>query len=164
MSLRISEVAYRALQEDAKKQNASINTIANQLFLAYAEHDRHLKKYGVVKVVTPLWNLLVNAASDEAIIEAGKAMGPIIVPTTIISMRGELTAEGILDWLRRMGSYANLFDYNEISHGGKVMVTVSHTSGPKESLLLATYLDTLFRSIGKQVKITQLKDSVTLEV
>ena len=40
LSLRISEVAYKALQEDAKKQNASLNTLANQILLAYAEHDR----------------------------------------------------------------------------------------------------------------------------
>ena len=164
LSLRISEVAYKALQEDAKKQNASLNTIANQLLLAYAEHDRYLKKYGLRKVITPLYAHLLNAASDEAIIEAGKALGPGVLPSTIISMTGELSVPGILDWLKRMGTYSNLCDYSEISHGGRISVTMSHGDGPKGSLLLASYLDSLFKTAGKQIKITQLKDSVTFEV
>jgi hypothetical protein len=164
LSLRISEVAYKALQEDAKKQNASLNTIANQILLAYAEHDRYLKKYGLLKVISPLYDKLLNAASDEAIIEAGKSLGPGVLPSTIISMTGELTVPGILDWLKRMGTYSNLCDYSEISHGGRISVTMSHGAGPKGSLLLASYLDSLFKTAGKQIKITQLRDSVTFEV
>jgi hypothetical protein len=163
-SLRISETAYKALQEDANKQNISINTLANQVLLDYAEHDRYLKKYGLLKVITPLWDELLNAASDEAIVRAGKALGPGALPSIIISMRGELTVPGILDWLKRMGTYSNLCDYSEISHEGKTSVTMAHGGGPKESLLLASYLDSLFKTAGKQIKITQLKDSVTFEV
>lgn len=163
-SLRISETAYKALQEDAKKQNISINTLANQILLDYAEHDRYLKKYGLLKVITPLWNELLNAGSDEAIVRAGKTLGPGALPSTIISMRGELTVPGILDWLKRMGTYSNLCDYSEISHEGKISVTLSHGFGPKGSLLLASYLDSLFKTAGKQIKITQFKDSVTFEV
>lgn len=162
--MRISEIAYKALQEDAKKQNASLNTIANQILLAYAEHDRYLKKYGLLKVISPLYDKLLNAASDEAIVEAGKSLGPGVLPSTIISMTGELTVPGILDWLKRMGTYSNLCDYSEISHGGKTSVTMAHGSGPKGSLLLASYLDSLFKTAGKQIKITQLRDSVTFEV
>ena len=164
LSLRISEIAYRALQEDAKKQNTSLNTIANQLLLTYAEHDRFLKKHGLMKVITPLFAELVNAASDEALVEAGKSQGPGAITSTKISMTGELTVPGILDWLKRMGTYSNLCDYSEVSHGGRISVTMAHSAGPKGSLLLASYLDSLFKTAGKQVKITQLRDSVTFEV
>jgi len=164
LSLRISEVAYKALQEDAKKQNASLNTIANQILLAYAEHDRYLKKYGLLKVVSPLYVQLLNAASDEVLVEAGKSLGPGILPGMVMSMTGELTVAGILDWLKRMGTYSGLTDYTEISHGGRISVTMSHDNGPKASLLLASFLDSLFKTAGKQIKITQLRDSVTFEV
>ncbi len=163
-SLRISETAYKALQEDAKKQNISINTLANQLLLDYAEHDRYLKKFGLLKVINPLWTELLNAASEEAIVRAGKALGPGAIPSTVLSMRGELTVPGILDWLKRMGTYSNLCDYSEISHAGKTSVTMALGGGPKESLLLASYLDSLFKTAGVQIKVTQLKDSVTFEV
>ena len=86
VSLRVSESAYKALQEDAKKQNVSINTLANQLFQAYAEHDRYLKKYGLVKVISPLYALLLYAASDVAFFYAGMVFGPGALPCVIISM------------------------------------------------------------------------------
>ena len=164
LSLRLSEIAYKAIQEDAKKQNTSLNTIANQILLAYAEHDRYLKKHGLLKVITPLFTQLLDAGSDEAVVEAGKALGPGVLPSAIISMTGELTVPGILDWLKRMGTYSNLCDYSEISHGGKISVTLAHGFGPKGSLLLASYLESLFKTAGKQIKVTQLRDSVTFEV
>ena len=63
-----------------------------------------------------------------------------------------------------MGTYSNLFDYSEITHGGKISVTMAHDFGPKGSLLAASFLESLFKSVGKQIKVTQLRDSVAFEV
>ena len=164
LSLRISEVAYKALQEDAKKQNASINTIANQILLAYAQHDRHFKKYGLLKVSSPVFFKILNAATDEAIMESGISAGQGELQSIILSTTGELSVYRILEWLKRIGTYSNIFDYSEVTHGGKTVVTLSHQAGSKGSLFLASYLDSLFTSVGKQIKITQLRDSVTVEV
>lgn len=164
VSLRISETAYKALQDDAKKQNISLNTIANQILLAYAEHDRYLKKYGMIKVGAPTFTQIVNSATDEALAEAGRLEGTGVFPSLVVSTTGELSVSSILDWLKRTGTYSNMFDYSEISHGGKISVTMAHESGPKGSLLLASFLDSLFKSIGKQIKVTRFRDSVTFEV
>ena len=164
MSLRISEVAYKALQEDAKKQNISLNTIANQILIAYAEYDRHLKKHGMLKLSHPAFAAVLNAATDEAIFEAGKSAGTRVFPSLILAATGELSTTGILEWLERLGAYSNIADYSEISHGGSVSVTMAHDFGPKGSLFLAGYTDSLFRLVGRKIKIIQLKDSITFEV
>jgi len=160
----MSEAAYRALQEDANKHNISLNTIANQILLAYAEYDRHLKKHGMLKISHPAFASIINAATDEAILEAGKSAGTGVFPGLMLSATGELSTSGILDWLKRLGTYSNIADYSEVSHGGKVSVTLTHDFGPKGSLFLAGYLDSLFRLVGKQIKVMQLKDSITFEV
>ena len=164
VSLRVSEGAYRALQEDAKKGNISLNTIANQIFLAYAEWDRHLNRFEMLKISRPTFAHILNATTDEAITEAGRTAGVDVPPGLILSTAGELSDSSILDWMKRMGSYSNLIDYSEITHGGKTSVTVSHDLGPKWSLFLTSYFDSVFRSIGKQVKFTQHPDSVTFEL
>ena len=164
LSLRISEVAYKALQEDAKKLNASLNTIANQILLAHALYDRHFKKYGLVKVSSPLFTTILDAATDEAIVQAGKSAATGVLQSVIISATGELSVDSILDWLKRVGTYSNLNDYSEISHGGKTSVTMAHRFGPKGSRFFASYADSLFKSVGKPIKITTLEDSVTFEV
>jgi hypothetical protein len=164
VSLRVSETAYRALQEDAKRQNISLNTIANQIFLAYAEYDRFLSKFGMLKVGLPTFSYVLNAASDEAVAEAGKLAGSGIIPSLVLTTHGELSVPGVLEWVRRIGTYSNMIDYSEISHGGRTSITVSHELGPKGSLFWANYLESLLKTTGNQVKFRQLHDSVTFEV
>jgi hypothetical protein len=163
-SLRISEAAYRALQDDARKQNISLNTIANQILVAYAEHDRYLKKYGMLKIGAPTFAQILNSTPDEAIVEAGRLEGTGIIPSVVVSISGELSVSSILEGLRRVGTYSNLWDYSEISHAGKISVTMAHDFGAKGSLLAASFIESLFKSVGKQIKVTQLRDSVTFEV
>jgi hypothetical protein len=164
LSLRMSEAAYKALQEDANRQNISLNTIANQILIAYSEYDRYLKKHGMLKLTRSAFAAVLDAATDEAILEAGKAAGTGVFPSLILSATGELTTPAILEWLKRLGTYSNLADYSEISHGGKISVTMSHDFGLKGSLFLAGYFESLFRLSGKQIKVLQLKDSVTFEI
>jgi len=164
VSLRISETAYRALQEDAKKRNISLNTIANQILLAYAEYDRHANRFGMLKITRPTFAQVLNAATDEAIAEAGRAAGVDTPPGVILSTRGEISVSNILDWMKRMGTYSNLIDYSEITHAGRTSVTASHELGPKWSLFLANYIGPVFESAGKQLKVTQHPDSITFEV
>jgi hypothetical protein len=49
-SFRISESAFLALEEEAKKRNISVNTLVNQLFMCYANFDRYLERHGSIFV------------------------------------------------------------------------------------------------------------------
>ena len=53
VSLRITDLAYKALQDESKKMNVSLNTLANQIFLSFATYDRYLSRFGMVKVADP---------------------------------------------------------------------------------------------------------------
>ena len=54
-TFRIEEEAFRDLQEDARRQNVSVNTLVNQMFLAYSHYDRLMKRFHVIK--DPIKNL-----------------------------------------------------------------------------------------------------------
>jgi hypothetical protein len=164
ISFRISEGALRALQEDAKKQNVSLNTLANQMFVAYADYDRFLQKFHMVKLSTPTLKRIINAATDEAIIEAGKNAGASVPESFILAKTGELSVANALEYLKLMGAHANLFDYSEITHAGKNSVTLTHDLGPKGSLFLTSYVEAIFSSIDKSPKVRQLSDAITFEV
>jgi hypothetical protein len=164
VSLRISETAYKALQEEARKQNISFNTIANQILVAYSEYDRHFKKLGMLRLSLPTFAHMLNSSPEEAVAEAGRLAGTGVFPSLILSTMGELSVSGILDWLKRMGTYSNLTDYSEISHGGKICVTMAHEFGQRGSLFFSNYVDALFGLAGKQIKPTQLRNSITFEV
>jgi hypothetical protein len=44
ISFRIGETAFKAPQDEAKKNNTSLNTLTNQLFMAYGDHDGFLQR------------------------------------------------------------------------------------------------------------------------
>ncbi|MDA4123341.1 MAG: hypothetical protein OK456_09200 [Thaumarchaeota archaeon] len=164
ISFRINEPALRALQEDAKKQNLSLNTLANQMFVSYADYDRFLQKFHMVKLSTPTLKRIINAASEETIIEAGSAAGGSVPESFILAKTGELSVPNALDYLKSMGAHANLFDYSEVTHAGKTSVTLTHDLGPKGSLFLTHYAEALFKTLGKQLKVRELPDAIAFEV
>ena len=164
ISFRISESAFKALQSDAKKNNISLNTVANQIFTTYSEYDRFLQKFHMIKVSTPTFKHILNAATKEAIVEAGKAAGSSVPESFILAKIGEINTTRAVDYLRLMGTYANMFDYSEITGPGKNSVTLTHDLGANGSLFLANYAETLFKFAGKNVKISQYENGITIEL
>jgi len=164
ISLRVNESALRALQEDAKKQNISLNTLVNQMFVAYSDYDRYLQKFHMVKLSTPTLKRIINAATDQAIVEAGKLAGSSVPESFILAKTGELSLENSLDYLRMMGAHANLFDYSEVVHGGKLLVTLTHELGLEGSRFLASYVEAVFGAIGRTLKVREVADGISFEV
>lgn len=164
ISFRISEKAFKALQDDAKKHNTSINTLANQLFTAYADYDRFLQKFSMIKISTPTFKRVLSAATREEIIEAGKAAGASVPESFMLAKMGEITPANAVEYLTLMGTYANLFDYSSTSMTGKTTITLTHDLGPNGSVFLASYVESIFKEAGRSVKIAQYADGITLEI
>src|SRR5208283_765041 len=163
-SFRLDESALEALQEDAKKQNVSVNTLINQLILTYANYDRPMKRFHMVKVSGSTFRHILQAAKEETIIGAGNLAGSDGPRTSILAQSGELTAENALTYLKTMGTYSSLFEYSEVMHGGKVSVTLTHDFGPNGSLFLQEYVQAIFGPIGKRPKFQADEHAVLFEL
>jgi hypothetical protein len=163
-SFRLDESALSAIREDARKQNVSVNTMFNQLLLTYANYDRPMKRFHMLKLPASSFMHLLQAATDEAIIEAGKSAGRDVPKTYIRAKWGELTAESALDYLRTTADYTNLFEYSEVVRGGKVNVTLSHDFGAKGSLFLQRYVQAIFEPLGRPPRFLQDENAVSFEL
>src|ERR1017187_3192956 len=163
-SFRLDETALNALQEDAKKQNISVNTLINQLILTYANYDRPMKRFHMVKVAGSTFRHILQAAKNETIIEAGRLAGSDGPKASILEKSGELTPENALIYLKTMGNFSALFEYSEMIHGGKVSVTLTHDFGPKGSLFLQEYVRSIFEPIGGQLKFQGDENAVLFEI
>jgi hypothetical protein len=163
-SFRLDESALGALHEDAKRQNVSVNTLVNQLILTYANYDRPMKRFHMVKMSASTFRHILRAAKNETIIEAGTLAGNDGPKTSILAMSGELTTENALSYLKTMGNYSALFEYSEVMHGGKVSVTLTHDFGPKGSLFLQEYVRAIFEPIGKPLKFQGDENAVLFEM
>ena len=163
-SFRLDESALKAIQEDAKKQNVSVNTMLNQLVLTYANYDRPMKRFHMLKLPASSFVHILQAATDEAIIEAGKSAGKDVPKTYIQAKWGELTAQNALEYLKATADYTNLFEYSEVMRGGKVSVTLSHDFGAKGSLFLQRYIQAIFEPLGMPPRFLPDENAVSFEL
>ena len=163
-SFRLDESALKAIQEDAKKQNVSVNTMLNQLVLTYANYDRPMKRFHMLKLPASSFMHILQAATDEAIIEAGNSAGKDVPKTYIRAKWGELTVQNALEYLRATADYTNLFEYSEVIRGGRTNVTLSHDFGAKGSLFLQRYVQAIFEPLGKPPRFLPDENAVSFEL
>ena len=164
VSLRISDLAYKALQDESKKMNVSLNTLANQIFLAFATYDRYLIRFGMAKISIPTLRRIIGAGTDAEVAQAGRYAGKSLPNSFILNMRGKLTLDTVIEYLTIMGKYANMFDYSEASQGGRTTLTLAHDLGEKGSLFLENYVEGMFEQLGEEIKVHRYPDSITFEV
>jgi hypothetical protein len=163
-SFRLDESALTAIQEDAKKQNVSVNTLLNQLVLTYANYDRPMKRFHMIKLPASTLKHLLLAATNETVVEAGKSTGKDVPKTYIRAKWGDLTIENALNYLKITADYTNLFEYSEVTRGGTVNVTLSHDFGAKGSLFLQRYVQSIFEPLGRPPKFLPDENAVSFEV
>jgi len=160
----LDESALQTIQDDAKKQNASVNTLLNQLVLTYANYDRPIKRFRMIKLPASSFKHILQAATDEAIIEAGNSTGKDVPNTYIVSKWGELTVENALSYLKITADRTNLFEYSEMIRDGKTNVTLTHDFGAKGSLFLQRYVQAIFEQLNKRPKFSPEENAVAFEL
>jgi hypothetical protein len=163
-SFRVDESALKALHEDAKMQNVSVNTLLNQLLHAYASYDRPMKRFQMMKLPAPTFNYVLQAATSEKIAEAGRLAGSDVPKTYILAKWGVLTVEHCLEYLQALSTNAKLFDYSEVVHDGALSVTLSHSFGAKGSVFLQNYVKEVFASSGKAPRFSADENAVVFEL
>jgi hypothetical protein len=163
-SFRLDESALAAIQEEAKKQSISVNTMLNQLVLTYANYDRPMKRFRMIKLPASTLKHLLLAATNETVVEAGKSTGKDVPKTYIRAKWGDLTVENALNYLKITADYTNLFEYSEVTRGGMVSITLSHDFGTKGSLFLQRYVQSIFEPLGRPLKFLPDENAVSFEI
>lgn len=162
-SFRISESAFLALDEEAKKRNVSVNTLVNQLFLSFANFDRYFQKFGMAKVSKVSYRKTLKSLSDPEIVELGKEVAQNSGRVVILARYGTMSLKGVIDWLRDLSDYGNWFQYSEVhSPEGRRVITLTHDLGAKFSTFMITYSRELFGQISLEPKLSSTEDSITI--
>ncbi len=160
-SFRINEKALFAIQEEAKRQNLSVNTLVNQLLLDYSEFGRLVQRMNALRVSRQTFSEILKATTDDGMIKAGQVAGKSAPSALITSKSGEVTLNTVLEYIRDLSAYANLFEYGEKNEMGRTTITLVHELGLKWSLFIANYLIEAFRAAGIQPKFSTSDRAVT---
>ncbi len=152
------------MQDEAGRKNVSVNTLLNQLLISYTRYDRFLKKFQLVKLTGVSFRRVLEASSERAISKAGQMAGSAVPSGVITARSGHVTIDTVIEYLKDTGDYNDLFEFSEVPHGGKRVITLSHQLGMKGSVYLSKYVEALMASIGVQPRVTYTSDSAIIEV
>ena len=108
-SFRVDQSALEIIEKDAQEKNISVNTLVNQLILAYVNLDRYLDQFPMIKIASEGFGLLLDGASDEYAKEAARRLALNLVQSQIMSRRGDLSLSTILEHFRTVSEYSKVF-------------------------------------------------------
>jgi len=158
-SFRISEKAYKALEEGAARGKVSLNTFVNQLFLDYAEFDRYASKVHPLDLPSPLLKLIHDAVPEEKIMTVAKTWANnVLTKQQVLEMSGSFSREGVIQTMKKVANHAR-FEYSDVvDHRGKRTFTIIHPIGRNYSLFAAIFMKTVLDPLGSAPINYQVSD------
>ena len=163
-TFRLDEKAFRAIQDDAKKQNISVNTLVNQLFDTHVNDRIFLEKLDYMRVNKATFRRIIEGTSDQTLMAAGQFSGRETIRTVTLSRGGQLTVEALLETVCALADFAKCMRYSEIKSNGKEIVVLTHDLGPKWSIFVANLMGSALELIDRVPKITLGDNSVLIEI
>jgi hypothetical protein len=163
-SFRISESAFEALQEEARKRNVSVNTLHNLVLLTFADYDRFLNEFHMIKLSSSTFNRILKATNDEAIIEAGRNAGKNVPKGFMQAKDGRISEINCIEYLKLMSQYANLFQFNVSRSESGTSITLIHDFGEKGSLFFSEYVKSVFGLVDVRVQVSSSETSISFEL
>ena len=165
-SFRISEKAYKALEEGAVRGKVSLNTFVNQLFLSYAEFDRYASKVQPLDLPGPLLRMIFDAVPEEKVMTVAKAWATnVLTKQQILEMTGSFSREGVIETMKKVANHAR-FEYSDVvDHKGRRNFTIIHPLGRNYSLFGAIFMKTILDLLGSGPINYQVSDeSIMLDL
>ncbi len=151
-SFRVNEKSLEALQEEARRQSISVNTLVNQLLLDFSEFGRYLQRVNALKLSRKTFAEILNSVPDDSLVRAAQTAGKSAPGALIASKYGKVGVSSVLWYIHDLSAYANLFEYDEKNENERWTITLMHELGPKWSTFLSHYLGEAFISAGVQPK------------
>ena len=163
-SFRISERALKSIEEESRRQNIGVSTIINQQLLAYADFERYFRRLGLIKISSATFERLLRAGPEEDVAKAGREAGADTPRSIILTKYGVLSLDTVIEYLKMLSEFANQFELGQVEQGGKQIITLLHSLGPKGSVFFENYVRVLFETINYSPKITSSEHSIVVEV
>jgi len=159
-SFRIDESAIRAVEAEAATLSVSPNTLVNQILRQYAEFDRFARRINTVKISGAPFKGILSAANVDQLIEVAKSEGSSIPQAFVTAKQGKVDLGSLINHLRSLATYAQLFEFSETSDPQSRVVTLIHDYGLNWSIFLVHYITSMLEQIGVSPKLEMSDRSV----
>jgi hypothetical protein len=164
-SFRIDEKWLNVLNEEAKKQGISVNSLMNRLLQQYS-YLRFMMRYGAITITRKGFAGILGCCPDDAIRENGVNAGSAIVKDLMLTM-GVTPSYGFVISLVKtlLSDFAGWFECDHHIKQDKEILHLRHELGRKWSIYLSGIATGTFNSLlNKEIGIEISDSSVTITV
>jgi hypothetical protein len=163
-SFRLDESALIAVEKEAVSLSVSANTLVNQILKQFSEFDRFARRINTVKLSSSIFQGMLSAVKTDSLIEVAKAAGSSIPQALVTAKSGKVTVDSLLDHLRILAIYANLYEYSENPDPQGQVATLMHDFGLNWSIFLVHYITSMFEQVGISPKLEMSDRSVIVSL
>jgi hypothetical protein len=165
-SFRIDAEWMEVLQEEAKREGISINSLVNKVLQQYSRHSRYFERYGVVMLSRPTFSSMIRCCSEDALIEIAKVVGSTNVKDALRTLGIPSKHDSLVAFIKdNLGESAGWFKFNHHIMKNKEMLHLRHVFGNKWSIFIAEAISTMFETILNKKVTTEISNfSATITI
>ena len=151
VSFRIDSILRANLEEEAKKNRTSLNTLVSQILSRYADWWRYVGRLGLIPVSKDLLRDAFKSLDKSELEELGKSFAETSGREHVLYLYQQLSLGTILQFLDLWSSH---FDAYEHRYDGKMhYYTVHHDVNLNFSIFVKEFVTTMIReTVPRTVK------------
>jgi len=151
-TFRIDADVMRTLEEEARKQGATVNGLTCRILRKYVKIGVRLEPFGMLYMPRTHMISLINAIEDNALVDIASDMGKRTAKEAILQLYGELSMQSFKQYIEiYLCGYSNWASYYEEDRGSVIEVRMGHSMGDKWSLFMKNFLESaLEEMVGKK--------------
>jgi len=141
-TFRIDADVMRGLEEEAKRQGATVNGLTCRILRKYIKIGTKLEQFCIISLPKNDLVELISPIDEKTMVKLASSMGSSIAKEIVLQLYGDLTVPAFKLFLSMfVCGYANWASYYEEENAGILEIRLGHSLGERWSLFLKNYLD-----------------------
>ncbi|MBC7120662.1 MAG: hypothetical protein H5T33_03665 [Candidatus Methanosuratus sp.] len=146
-TFRLDADVMRGLEEEARKQGATVNGLACRILRKYVRIGAKVEQMGVVTMPRSDLAAIINALDEETIAKIGSKMGSTTSKEIMLLLFGELSLNAFKQFfLTFICGYSNWTTCYEVEDEEYLEIRASHNMGEKWSKFVKNYIEAALES------------------
>ena len=147
-SFRLDKEIISKIEQQARSNNNSLNAEINSILRKYVEWDMLANEVGIIPIAKPvLSEIFQNIMTKEQVIDLANNVGKNVIRETAHFMKGNLTLESFLSWLKTMMEHCSEVNCAIENNSPLIKIIFKHDLGQNWSIYHKIILDYIFHDI-----------------
>jgi hypothetical protein len=153
-TFRLDADVIKGLEEEAKRQGATVNGLACRVLKNYVKIKAKLEPFGIACLAKGDIIEIINSLDEDVIAKVASKNGGVMAKEIIIQLYGELSPGSFKQFLEDViCSFGDWATYSEDVKEGLLEIRLGHNMGQKWSVFLRNYIDgALMMITGKKTE------------